>query len=227
MLRAQITSARSHLPEGVRWVAVAHAFVAGASNSESERPLTRVGGIETVSTEVFAGAHYVALGHLHRPQEVGAAHIRYSGSPLAFGFDEADCAKSMSLVELDAAGRTMVEEIPFTPLRRVRVLKGTHAELLQAPPSGDFIKAVLTDEAPVIDGMKRLREVFPNACELVYERHQRAPEMKSASYTVAAADPVTVMGDFLEQVRGNRLSEAELKVLGSALERLRVKEDGQ
>lgn len=227
VLRAQIASARSHLPEGVRWVAVAHAFVAGASNSESERPLTRVGGIETVSTEVFTGAHYVALGHLHRPQEVGAAHIRYSGSPLAFGFDEADCAKSMSLVELDAAGRTMVEEIPFTPLRRVRVLKGTHAELLQAPPSDDFIKAVLTDEAPVIDGMKRLREVFPNACELVYERHQRAPEMKSASYTVAAADPVTVMGDFLEQVRGNRLSEAELKVLGSALERLRVKEDGQ
>ncbi|WP_186392703.1 MULTISPECIES: exonuclease SbcCD subunit D [unclassified Pannonibacter] len=227
VLRAQIASARSHLPEGARWVAVAHAFVAEASNSESERPLTRVGGIETVSTEVFTGAHYVALGHLHRPQEVGAPHIRYSGSPLAFGFDEADCAKSMSLVELDAAGRTMVEEIPFTPLRRVRVLKGTHAELLQAPPSGDFIKAVLTDEAPVIDGMKRLREVFPNACELVYERHQRAPEMKSASYTVAAADPVTVMGDFLEQVRGNRLSEAELKVLGAALERLRMKEDGQ
>ncbi|WP_430511247.1 exonuclease SbcCD subunit D [Pannonibacter phragmitetus] len=227
VLRAQTASARGNVPEGARWVAVAHAFVAGASNSESERPLTRVGGIETVSTEVFKGAHYVALGHLHRPQEVGAAHIRYSGSPLAFGFDEADCAKSMSLVELDAAGQATIEEIPFTPLRRVRVLKGTHAELLQAPPSSDFIKAVLTDEAPVIDGMKRLREVFPNACELVYERHQRAPEMKSASYTVAAADPVTVMGDFLEQVRGNRLSETELKVLGTALERLRVKEDGQ
>lgn len=227
VLRAQIASARGNLPEGARWVAVAHAFVAGASNSESERPLTRVGGIETVSTEVFAGAHYVALGHLHRPQEVGAPHIRYSGSPLAFGFDEADCAKSMSLVELDAAGQTRVEEIPFAPLHRVRVLKGTHAELLQAPPSDDFIKAVLTDEAPVIDGMKRLREIFPNACELVYERHQRAPELKSASYTMAASDPATVIGDFLELVRGNRLSEAELKVLGAALERLRVKEDGQ
>lgn len=228
VLRAQINAARASLPENTRWVAVAHGFVAGASSSEGERPLTRIGGIETVSADVFEGAHYVALGHLHRPQEAGAPHIRYSGSPLAFGFDEAGSVKSMSLVELDAEGRIAVEEIPFTPLRRVRELTGTHAQLLQMEPSEDFIRAVLNDETPVIDGMKRLREVFPNACELVYARRERAPEIKQAGgHSRAIADPLTVTGDFLEHVRGSRLSAEELEVVSASLNALREKEDAQ
>ena len=90
-------AARRFSPPGARWVVVAHAFVAGASKSEGERSIAQEGGIETVSPEVFDGAHYVALGHLHRPQKVGASHIRYSGAPLGFGFDEEGDAKSMTL----------------------------------------------------------------------------------------------------------------------------------
>jgi len=228
VLAAQVSCARRNIPEGARWVVVAHAFVAGASGSDSERPLTRVGGIETVGSAVFDGAHYVALGHLHRPQSVVASHIRYSGSPLAFGFDESDCVKSVSLVEIDAAGRSTVETIPFEPVRRVRALRGKHAELLLAEPSEDLIKVVLTDDAPIIDGMKRIRQVFPNACELVYERDERAPEIKSlGGRTLAVANPIEVIGDFLEHVRDDRLSEAELEVTASALSRLRETEDAE
>ena len=228
VLAAQVSCARRNIPEGARWVVVAHAFVAGASGSDSERPLTRVGGIETVGSAVFDGAHYVALGHLHRPQSVGASHIRYSGSPLAFGFDESDCVKSMSLVEIDAAGRSTVETIPFEPVRRVRALRGKHAELLLAEPSEDLIKVVLSDDAPIFDGMKRIRQVFPNACELVYERDERAPEIKSlGGRTLAVANPIEVIGDFLEHVRDDRLSEAELEVVAAALSRLRETEDAE
>ncbi|MEO1420329.1 MAG: exonuclease SbcCD subunit D [Pseudomonadota bacterium] len=228
VLAAQVACGRRNIPDGTRWVVVSHAFVAGASSSESERPLTRVGGIETVSSAVFEGAHYVALGHLHRPQSVGAPHIRYSGSPLAFGFDESDCQKSMSLVEIDAVGQATIENIPFEPVRRVRVLKGRHAELLLADRSDDFIKAVLTDDAPVIDGMKRIRDVFPNACELVYDRDEKAPEVKSlAGRALAVANPVEVIGDFLEHVRDEGFSENELEVVASALGRLRETEDVQ
>jgi exonuclease SbcD len=222
VLAAQVSCGKRNIPDGARWVVVSHTFVAGASSSESERPLTRVGGIETVGSAVFEGAHYVALGHLHRPQSVSASHIRYSGSPLAFGFDEVDCQKSMSLIEIDADGQTTIETIPFDPIRRVRVMRGRHAELLLAERSDDFIKVVLTDDAPVIDGMKRIREVFPNACELVYERNERSPEFKSlAGRTLAVVNPVEVIGDFLEHVRDERLSESELAVVASALGRLR------
>ena len=71
VISAQVSAARANVPDGTRWVAVAHAFVSRAKHSESERSLTRVGGIETVRPEVFGGAHYVALRHLHRPQKVG------------------------------------------------------------------------------------------------------------------------------------------------------------
>ena len=228
VLLAQVEAARAQVPEGARWIIVAHAFVTGGSVSESERSLTRVGGIETVSTSVFDGAHYVALGHLHRPQSVGADHIRYSGSPLAFGFDEADSEKSMSLIEMDPDGQVSVGPLPFRPVRRARVLRGMHAELLLADPSGDFIKAVLTDDAPAIDGMKRLREVFPNACELVYARDERPPDIKPGGGQVAgAAEPKDMVRNFLTEVGLEDISEAEDDVVAVSFTRLRQREDAE
>jgi exonuclease SbcD len=225
VLKAQIAAARRHIPEGARWVVVAHAFVAGAMGSDSERPLARVGGIETVSPEVFEGAHYVALGHLHRPQSVGADHIRYSGSPLAFGFDEAGAIKTMSLVEIDASGAVGVEEISFKPRRNIRILRGKHAELLQAEPSMDFIKVILSDDAPVIDAMRRLRSVFPHACELIYERDQRPPELKSLEGRAnTAAKPLDVVGDFLTLATGESMTEDEKEVITTTLHALQSAE---
>ena len=228
VLASQVSSARNEVPDDARWIIVAHAFVTGGSVSDSERSLTRVGGIETVSVSVFEGAHYVALGHLHRPQSVGAEHIRYSGSPLAFGFDEVDSVKSMSLIELDASGQVSIEDLPFRPNRRARVLRGKHAELLLSDPSNDFIKAELTDEAPVIDGMKRLRDVFPNACELVYIRNERPLETKSADgQMISAAEPADVVRNFLTEVGFEAISDAEQNVVSASFTRLRQKEDAE
>jgi exonuclease SbcD len=211
---------------GIRWVITAHAFVAGGQSSEGERSLARVGGIETVPSEVFDGAHYVALGHLHRPQRAGADHIRYAGAPLAFGFDEAGSPKSMTLVTLDGDGATTIETIPFIPARGIRILKGRHAEVLLAPPSEDFIKVVLTDPHPMIDPMKPLRERFPNVCMLTYEREERILEPRERTVqTLAGMDPLDVIGDFLEQVRGEPATEAERQVLAETLQTLADGED--
>jgi DNA repair protein SbcD/Mre11 len=226
VLKAQVAAARRNVPDGARWIVVAHAFVAGGSVSDSERSLVRVGGVETVSPEIFAGAHYVALGHLHRPQAVGVPHIRYSGSPLAFGFDEAGSAKSMSLVDIDGVGVVTITELPFKPLRGVRSHRGKHAELLLAEPSDDFIKIVLTDDVPVIDGMKRLRAIFPNACELRYERDARAPEIKALGEgRVSVADPLDVLADFLAFVREDAMSDSERDIVARRLDDLRQVED--
>ena len=69
VIAAQIATAKAHVPKGARWIVVAHAFVAGGAVGETERALTRVGGIETVPVEVFDGADYVSLGHLHKPRK--------------------------------------------------------------------------------------------------------------------------------------------------------------
>ena len=226
VLAAQLAAAKRNVPEGARWVVVAHAFVSGGRASEGERSLVRVGGVDTVRAEIFDGAHYVALGHLHRSQSAGAAHIRYSGSPLAFGFDEADTTKSMTLVEIGGAGNVAIEEIPFEPLRGVRILRGKHAELLLAEPSTDFIKAVLTDDAPIIDGMRRLRAVFPNACDLTYERNETAPALKPLDGTATkTTNPLEVINDFLAFVRDERMTEKDLAVVAPTLHGIRNGED--
>ena len=221
VVAAQMRAARARVPEGARWVVAAHAFVAGGTESDSERPLLRAGGVETVRPAIFAEADYVALGHLHRPQQMGGGHIRYCGAPLAFSFEEAG-AKSMSLVDLDADGLAAVRTVEFVPRRGVRVLRGLLQELLEGAPSDDFVRAELMDEHRRVDPMRRLREVYPNACQLLYARDLRAPEAKSAPAANASlADPILVIDDFLRHVRGERISDGEADLVADELDRLR------
>jgi DNA repair protein SbcD/Mre11 len=224
VLAAQLAAARAHVPEGARWVVVAHAFVEGAQNSESERPLGRaVGGIETIPSSMFEGAHYVALGHLHRPQTAGAEHIRYAGAPLVFGFDEVGHDKSMSLVDLHGDGSVSFELIPFVPRRQVRQLKGLLSELIAVPePCLDIVKVVLTDPQPLIEPMKRVREVYPNAVQLSYEWDTPAAVLNVSEAAPQLQSPTEVVASFLEQVRGDPISETEADLVAARLQGLAV-----
>ncbi|RSK26357.1 exonuclease SbcCD subunit D [Bacillus sp. HMF5848] len=89
-------------------IAMSHIFVAGGSSTDSERPI-EVGGAYTVlATSLPEQAQYVALGHLHRPQNIKRARTaaRYSGSPLAYSFSEANYAKSVTVLDV-APGETV------------------------------------------------------------------------------------------------------------------------
>lgn len=93
---------RNFRPDAVN-LAVSHLYLTGGLETSSERPI-QVGTAYAVSpAAVPAAAQYLALGHLHRPQGVGAAPVltRYSGSPLAFDFGEAGQAKSVVLLDIE------------------------------------------------------------------------------------------------------------------------------
>ena len=97
-------------------IAMSHIYVAGGSASDSERPI-EVGGAYTVAaTSLPKNAQYVALGHLHRPQNVKRAHsiARYSGSPLAYSFSEAGYAKSVTIVDVKPGKEAAVSEVPLS-----------------------------------------------------------------------------------------------------------------
>lgn len=134
----------------------------------------------------------------------------------------------MSLVEIDADGVATVETIPFRPLRGVRVLRGHHVDLLVGAQSEDFVKIILSDEHPVIDAMARLREVYPNACELTYAPRARAAQaLGSALSSPRAANPLDVMGAFLDTVRGAGASDPERAVVVAALDEIGRNEDAR
>lgn len=91
---------------------MSHIYVLGGLESDSERPI-QVGGAYTVDTSALdVGAHYTALGHLHRSQNVKAnSPIRYCGSPLAYSFSEAGQAKSVTVFEAIPGQPVQPEEI--------------------------------------------------------------------------------------------------------------------
>jgi exonuclease SbcD len=216
VLKAQMDEARAAVPQGARWVVTAHAFVTGASPTECERPLALVGGIETVERDLFAEPAYTALGHLHRPQRAGADHIRYSGSCMGFGFDEADQEKSMTLVVLDKSRVAAVDLLAIRPIRRLRVIEGTFAELIaegQQVRCEDFIKVVLTDEGALVDPMGQLRAIYPNVLQL--ERKTRPVVRAANGHTIPenVTDPCALVSAFLETVRGSAPNPVERSAL--------------
>ena len=133
-----MTRVRSDLaarPASTRSVVLAHAFVAGATPSESERDIS-VGGVSRVATSLFDGIDYTALGHLHGPHVLDQ-RLRYSGSPLAYSFSEADQAKGSWLVDLDASGFSSATWVDAPVPRRLARLSGTLDELLADPSLTD------------------------------------------------------------------------------------------
>nr|WP_322864793.1 exonuclease SbcCD subunit D [Aquicoccus sp. G2-2]MEA1112014.1 exonuclease SbcCD subunit D [Aquicoccus sp. G2-2] len=222
VLRAQIEAAKAHVPEGARWIVVAHAFVTNCQPTESERRLS-VGAVETVSAGIFDGAHYVALGHLHRPQTAGANTIRYSGSPLAFGFDEAGTTKSMTVFDLDGSGQVVdLRAVDFKPLRPVREVRGLLDGLVadaKANPSEDYIRAILLDEGALIEPAAQLRPHYPNILQTLRERRQDLVMSSAGRALSKLDDPVGVIGEFLTYVRGEDVTERETEVVKTVLDR--------
>ncbi|MDW5376576.1 exonuclease SbcCD subunit D C-terminal domain-containing protein [Halomonas sp. HP20-15] len=110
--RELIECAEARRRPGQALVAMSHAHIQGASvSADSERPIV-IGGEESLPSTLFpASLAYVALGHLHRPQQVGEARIRYSGSPLPMDFSEVDYPHQVVEVTLDGEALAGCEAI--------------------------------------------------------------------------------------------------------------------
>ncbi|MEY3012843.1 MAG: hypothetical protein RIT45_1578 [Pseudomonadota bacterium] len=207
-MERQVQHALAALEPGRRRVAVAHAFVRGGAPSESERAL-QIGGTGDVPASVFDAFDYVALGHLHRPQQIDAERrgdaVRYSGSLLPYSFSEAEHANSATLATLGAPGSLQVETHRLPQRRRLRKVSGTMAELLAqgaAEPSArqqDYIWAELLDPGLVHEAMPRLRAVYPNALKITRPRYDLGG-MEASRHDHRIADPVEIFADFWEAV---------------------------
>lgn len=119
-----------HLPLPI--IATGHLTTVGASASESVREIY-VGALEAFPTSAFPPADYIALGHIHRPQQVGGLeHIRYCGSPIPLSFDEAGQQKQVLLVDVDAIGLLGVTPLPVPRFQQLVSVKGDLSTLAAA-----------------------------------------------------------------------------------------------
>lgn len=209
--------------DGVRSVAINHAFVVGGEEeSESERPLA-LGGSGAVDIHSFDGFNYAALGHLHRCQTLGQGRVHYPGALLKYSFDD-HSDKSVTLVEIDDSGDCTIETTRLAPKRELRCIKGDLEFLLANPPAhfsrDDFVKAELEDRGAVLDPMGKLREVYPNL--LALETRQFLGDVGEL---VVKGDhrkmsPLSLFTEFYLQVTGDVLSEEQTAAFSQVVRKM-------
>lgn len=227
VVRAAMSRVRADLasaPAGTRAVVAAHAFVVGGEATGSERSIS-VGGVETVSAEEFSGVDYVALGHLHSPQEI-SAEVRYSGSPLPYSFGERSHRKAVWLVELGADGLGAVTRVDLPEVRGLSRLTGELETLLTDPAweeaEDHYVSAVLTDTVRPLDAMSRLQSRFPHAVHVEWQR-PGGDDALHYRERVRGKDDREVFTSFLDDVyRGPTAEQDEL--ITAALSAARVVE---
>jgi DNA repair protein SbcD/Mre11 len=212
------------VPDG-RTVLIGHAFVAGGQSTGSERQLS-VGGSEAIAVDIFAPFTYVALGHLHRPQQLLDGKVRYPGSPLAYSFDEAGQQKSVDIVDIRNDGSCEFRRRPLVPLRAVRRARGVIVRgkfVLDAgalvPGAGDFVEVTLRNGEPVADAMSIVQAVYPNALKLRWERSAVSSEARTATLEeIRRKTPLDLLREFYRTVQGKDMSDAQIALGEHAVE---------
>ena len=205
----------ANLDISARNVLIAHQFVTGAITSEFEE--ISVGGSENVDGSIFDGFDYVALGHIHRPQQICRETLRYSGTPLKYSFSYASHTKSVTVVDMDGKGEIKITELPLAPLRDMREVRGTYNEIMNrnsyhGTNTEDYIHIVLTDEQDEPDAISKLRNVYPNLMRLEYDN--RRTQAASSFETVASTEkktPSQLFGELFEMQNGQPMSEDQSK----------------
>ena len=203
-------------------ILVAHQFVMGRSEdpalSGSESLGTQsVGTVEKIGYDCFDAFDYVALGHIHSPQQVGRKEVRYSGSPLKYSLSEVNNEKSVPIITIGGKGQVDIELLPIIPKRNLRHIKGTMKQLLD--PSNitddeDYIYATLTDEELISDAMLIFQQFYPNTVKIDYDNsHTREIEQVDISKIAQNRSFDELICDFYQQVYGCEISEEEMDVM--------------
>lgn len=216
------------VPKGMRRIAISHAFVMGGEVGGSERTLS-VGGSEQVNPQVFKDFHYTALGHLHGPQRMGADHIRYSGSPLKYSFDEHTQKKSFTIIDMDTKGSVDISTIPVEAKRDVVILEGYFEDLLndkalQAKHRDDYVQARLLDTMPIMDGMAKLRQVYHRCMTIDLVGRVAGPIAEMGDAVFKELNERQLFNQFAETVWKEPLTEQEQQYINSVWDRI-LKED--
>lgn len=214
------------IDETKRNVIVSHQFVTGAMRSESEE--VSVGGLDNVSVENYKAFDYVALGHIHRAQQMGRESARYAGTLLKYSFSEEKHNKSMTIVDLKEKGNIEIKEIPVKPLHDLKTIKGkfskiTSEEFYKELKKEDYYRAVLTDEDDILNAIGKLKSIYPNLMSMEYDNTRtRSYSVVDNVETVEAKSPLDYFEEFFEKQNGRKMSEKQrnylLEILGEARE---------
>lgn len=204
-----------------RNILIAHQFVTGAVTCDSEE--LSVGGIDNVDANNFDAFDYVALGHLHGPQQAGRDTIRYAGTLLKYSFSEVKHSKTALIVDVKEKGNISFSKMPVKPLRDMREVKGTFEEITdtafyERDNVNDYVRVILTDEEDIPEAIGRLRNVYPNIMRLEYDnaRTRSNNEIKKIN-NLKDKKPQELFEEFYELRNNSKMTEFQKEFINELI----------
>lgn len=211
----------SDIDHSQRNILMCHQFITGAQTCDSE--YINVGTLDNIDASVFEGLDYVALGHIHSPQNV-RKNVRYCGTPLKYSCSESNHKKSVTIIDMKEKGSVDISEIPLVPVRDLRELKGKYAELMdrdhyEGTNTEDFIHITLTDNEDIPEVLYKLRTVYPNIIQLDYDnlRTRKISQIDAVTNTETKT-PIELFGSLYEEQNGEALSDEQTEYLNSLID---------
>ena len=222
-LRVAVT--KMNLNPAERNILVTHQFVTGAIRSDSEE--ISVGGSDHVDASVFADFDYVALGHLHRPQNCTSDRIRYCGTPLKYSFSEVGDQKSVTIIELLRKGTQFIRTVELVPKHDMKEIRGSYKELTlkkfyeNSTYQEDYMHITLTDEEDIPYAIGKLRSIYHNLMKLDYDnkRTRSNPEI-SVNANAERESPMNLFSDFYKKQNNQAMSEEQSSFMRALFERV-------
>jgi len=187
---------------GVVNLVTAHLTIVGASTGGGEREAHTIMGYAVPATVFPRNTHYVALGHLHRAQQVIApCPTRYSGSPLAVDFGEEENVSSVAIVDVSIDKAARVRDVPIGAARPLRTVRGTLEQLATVNLPDAWLR-VLVRETPRVGLREDVQELLPNALEVRIDPEMMPNRAGERMAQRAGRSPRELFGDYLDS-RGN------------------------
>ena len=219
--RVAVNHMREKFIPGKHHLLLSHAFITNAETSTSDRA-AEIGFATQVPASVFEGFDYVALGHIHKPQQVNP-FIRYSGSPMAYSFGREE-RQEKSVTLIDTASMTQ-QVVPLPLLHRWTTLTDCYETLLAGEYPEEiregYVRLNVTDTAVGLDMLSRLRQVYPNALVVAgktYDGEDTTITLTMEQLEQMESDPAEVFKSFCREEMGQEATDHFLQLFARAVE---------
>ena len=193
---------RERFSPGKRHILIAHAFITNAETSTSDRA-AEIGFATQVPASVFDGFDYVALGHIHKPQDVTDT-VSYSGTPMIYSFGKEE-KQEKSVTILDTADMSR-RRVPLPLLHRWTTVTGTLEEVLHPALDEEarngYVRIRVTDSFLGLEALSELKRVYPNFVDgagKTYDNDVSSVTMTLEELETVENDPVAVFRYYCQE----------------------------
>lgn len=207
-------------------ILLTHQAVFGASRCDSENKFTSIGTTDIVPADIFDKFDYVALGHIHTPQNIVKGKIRYCGTPLKYSFSESKHEKSVTIVNITENKKIEVSTVPLKPLRDLVELKGTYDELTfesfyeNTSYREDYVHITLTDDDEVYDAKNKMQIIYRNLMSLDYDNKRTRSSQQILDEADELIRPFELFDKFFEDKNGKKMREKQKKIMVKLIDEL-------